>query len=83
MESSKWSILCQLEGDLISAGGAQGRRRSSRLGRRRVAKLSRAHSIFKVSKFLKVKVFELILLIVLSYLSVLDKACVAKDLDMK
>ena len=57
MESSKWSILSQLEGDLISAGGAQGRRRSSRLGRRRVAKLSRAHSIFKVSKFLKVKVF--------------------------
>ena len=44
--------------------------------------MSRAHSIFKVSEFLESEsFFELILLIVVSYLSVLDKAGVAKDLD--
>ena len=44
--------------------------------------MSRDHSIFEVSEFLKSEsFFELILLIVLAYLSVLDKACVAKDLD--
>ena len=68
-----------------SAGGARGRRR-----RRRSPKLSGAHRIFKASdqigrdNFKKVKVFwvDIVDCFVLN-VAVLDKACVAKDLDME